>query len=188
MVYVFKQITIDLFQDVFTITNKLQITTPFESFKELTSDYIFEVSPDEKYIIYADVNYLSKRVWAKSGMLINYTIEMSEEEDLSIRSARFNIFTPLEALQNLDSKLIIEIEENVYRTNFTVLTNTSRTTVAANLELDKDFMEASFGLGLKSPTYVIPLFKVTARRDSTGAEKKMELMLERFNPEMIVVS
>lgn len=43
------------------MTNKLNLATPFESYKLITSDFDFEVLMGEEYRLSFDCNYLNKK-------------------------------------------------------------------------------------------------------------------------------
>lgn len=43
--------------------NKLEITTPYETCKAITSNYKFSINPQHHYIVALDLNYQNKTKW-----------------------------------------------------------------------------------------------------------------------------
>lgn len=43
--------------------NKLEITTPYETCKIITSDYKFIINPGHQYLLAMDLNYQNKTRW-----------------------------------------------------------------------------------------------------------------------------
>jgi hypothetical protein len=74
-------------------------------------------------------------VYFQAGFLLNYTYESGEDEEIDTHATRLNIFTPFDALKLLDVTAFVEIQDKLYRTNFTLLTNQSRFTAGGDLKV-----------------------------------------------------
>ncbi|XP_069692884.1 uncharacterized protein Apoltp isoform X2 [Periplaneta americana] len=170
------------FVDVFTMTNRLHLTTPCECFKELISNFNFQVSLGEHYGLSLDFKAKSKNEWQNAGFLVNYTYESAENEDLDTHTFRFNIFTPFDAVKLLDILTFVEMQESFYRSNFTLKTSQSYFTTGGDVEITDGLIDASFGLNMVSPFYNISAFRVSARKDFSTEERRIEFELNRLNP------
>lgn len=76
--------------------------------------------------------------------MLNYTVETGEEDSgydnenstsLVVHRAHIHLHTPWEGFSLLDTKALLEIEDNVYRTNLTLFTSQTWFTIAANAEV-----------------------------------------------------
>lgn len=69
------------------------------------------------------------------GARLNYLHEGSDEE-IEFHNATLHIHTPFVSLPRLDVNAGLEIEENVYRINFTLATNSTNISVSGSGEVN----------------------------------------------------
>jgi len=169
------------FIDVFTMTNRLHLTTPCECFKELISNYDFQVSLGEHYGMSLDFKAKTNNEWKSAGFLLKYNYESSEDEEVNIHTTRLNIFSPFDALKLLDVTAFIVLQDTSYNSNFTLLTEQSRFTAGGYIELKDNYVDASVGLSMVSPFYNISAFQISAKKDFSNEERKIEFELDRLN-------
>ncbi|KAJ8955428.1 hypothetical protein NQ318_003526 [Aromia moschata] len=61
--------------DVFNMTNDLQITTPYETFKDIVSNFVLEIQPSRKYVFGLNLDYLNKTTTVKTGVYAKYIFD-----------------------------------------------------------------------------------------------------------------
>ncbi|KAK2581438.1 hypothetical protein KPH14_005113 [Odynerus spinipes] len=171
------QITIDDYfwmEDVFNIKNELAVETPFTVAREIASAYVFKVDMDTPmYLMQIDVNVKNNVTWSKTGLNLNYTYQ-EEVDNWKTHTIKFNITTPLKFLKLIDTKAIIDIDENVYKTNINLRTEDSIIDLLGSLELDGPFMDTMLIVRIDSPVLVIPKTKLTLKKNFTNKEKQFE--------------
>ncbi|XP_066998183.2 uncharacterized protein Apoltp [Anabrus simplex] len=176
------------YEDYFTISNKLQITTPCEKFKEVRSNFDYRIDFGVEYGTSLDLMILSDKEWIKSGISLNYGNYTAKDGAvlIHIRSANFTMFSPYDAMKLFSVKGQLEVEDNTYRTNLILATEQSQVAITGYLEAEGQYIEASLGLALESPSYTIPSFRITGKKEFTQSVKKIELMFERLEPALQV--
>ncbi|PNF28889.1 hypothetical protein B7P43_G03854 [Cryptotermes secundus] len=169
------------FVDVFTMSNRLHLTTPCDCFKELISNYNFQVVLGEHYGMSLDFKGKMKDEWKNAGFLLNYTYESEEDQEIDIHTTKLKIFSPFDVLRLLDITAFVEMHDKLYHANFTLLTNESHFTVGGDMELKDGYIDASVGLSMVSPVYNISAFRISAKKDFSTEDKKIEFELDRLN-------
>lgn len=74
-------------------------------------------------------------LYFQAGVLLKYNYESSENEEIDIHTTRLNIFSPFDALKLLDITALIELQDTLYNSNFTLLTEQSHFTAGGHIEV-----------------------------------------------------
>ena len=72
-------------------------------------------------------------LYFQAGFLLKY--ESSEDEEVDIHTARLNIFSPFDALKLLDVTAFIQLQDTLYNSSITLLTEQSRLTAGGYIEV-----------------------------------------------------
>ncbi|KAL2717243.1 hypothetical protein V1478_012943 [Vespula squamosa] len=161
-------------EDVFHIKNELYIDTPFNAAQEITSSYIFKIDMEKSiYLMQMDVNVKNNITWVKSGLNVNYTYQ-EEENDWKTHTIKFNITTPLKFLKSIDTKAVIDIDENLYKTNINLRTEDSIIDFLGSIEAEDSFMDTMLIIRVDSPVLVIPKTKLMLKKNFIDKKKQFE--------------
>ncbi|GLH12107.1 Apolipophorins, partial [Gryllus bimaculatus] len=170
------------FEDVFTISNKFHLKTPYPQFEEIHSTYDYKIDLGVQFKTAVYVAVLHNKQWKEAGASVNYTYDGEDDSALQTWTASVNIFSPFDLLKFYLVQGVLEVEGTVYRTNVTMSTSDSRLTSTGFLQADKDYFESALSFGMVSPVYTIPSLRISGKRDFTQPEKRIELMLESLHP------
>ncbi|KAI4492782.1 hypothetical protein M0804_002573 [Polistes exclamans] len=163
-----------LLEDMFHIKNELNIKTPFNAAQEITSSYLFKVDMETSiYLMLMNVNVKNNDTWVKSGLNVNYTYQ-EEEDDWKTHMLKFNITTPLQLFKLIDTKVVVNINENLYKTNINLHTENSTIDFLGSFEAKDSFMDTTLILRVDSPILVIPKTKLTLKKNFIDKEKQFE--------------
>jgi len=88
-----------------------------------------------KLSYFIQVCVLTLNVYFQAGFLLKYNYESSEDEEVDIHTTRLNIFSPFDALKLLDITAFIELQDTLYNSSFTLLTEQSRLTAGGHIEV-----------------------------------------------------
>ncbi|KAI4503203.1 hypothetical protein M0802_001425 [Mischocyttarus mexicanus] len=161
-------------EDMTHITNELNIVTPYNAAQEITSSYMFNEDTEASiYSMLMNVNVKSNNTWIKSGINVNYSYQ-EEEDNLKTHILKFNITTPLEQFKLFDTRAVINIDENLYKTNINLRTENSTIDFLGSLEAEDTFIDTMLVIRVDSPVLTIPKTKLTLKKNFTDKEKEFE--------------
>jgi hypothetical protein len=66
---------------------------------------------------------------------LNYNYESGEDGEIDIHNTKLNIFSPFDALKLLDITVFVELQDTLYNSNFTLLTEQSHFTAGGHMEV-----------------------------------------------------
>lgn len=130
-----------------------------------------------KYNFAFDLNRLKKTEWVEFGTKLRYVHESSMDEETQSHNATIHIHTPFVSLPRLDINAGLEIEENVYKINFTLSSNTTDIAVSGSGEADEDFLDTAVSVHVKSPSLNVPPTEFKLKKDFSKAENILEVLL-----------
>ncbi|XP_011308401.1 uncharacterized protein Apoltp isoform X2 [Fopius arisanus] len=172
------------FEDVFDMRNILEVTTPFLWASRISYTYIFKVDM-ENSVYYMDTQLNVNRVlsinssyWIETGLTGNYSYAEGDEDDSQNHRLELILKTPLESLKRIDAVGTYEHDENIFRSSIKVRTNESSAHFSSSLEMEENFSDGTFTLGVISPILEIPTTKITVKKDFTEKEKRIEAGIE----------
>lgn len=113
--------------------NKLKITTPFPKVKEIKSNYECNMIIGSQYIIGFDVA-IRDRKWTECGFHVNYTTA-TDDAELKTHEVILQFKTLITNLPTIWIRGIVELEESIYRGNFTTKTDNTELSLAGSFEV-----------------------------------------------------
>lgn len=116
------------FQNLLYMKNRLQLTTPYPTYKTVTSSYDFVIVSGYQYLLAFDVNYENRTRWVSTGFSAEYVWDDRHR-------ARLHLHTPFDVFPRLDAEGMLQAEGNIYRANLTLSTNSSDMAVAAKAKV-----------------------------------------------------
>lgn len=122
------------FPDYMNMRNSLKINSPFAWANEVHFLYEHAVEIGEMYISHWDFEVLHNAVWVNASSYFNYSI-VSDEGDLNVYDIYLQFKTPLKLLPKLVLKGNVEMEETVYRGNFSTQTIDTAFSMAGSMEV-----------------------------------------------------
>ncbi|XP_049847119.1 uncharacterized protein LOC126299332 [Schistocerca gregaria] len=168
------------FIDYFTITNKLVITSPFTSFKEIQSDLDYKITETIFGLLFDLKSKDTDGNWAVSGMLLNYTALESTIYRPETHYMHMNIYTPFKRFKNVDVKAGLQTGNGLYHTNFNLSTDYTSVAATGNLKINGEYTEISGGMHLNSSILSIPTFNVIITRNFSKAGNMIGMSLYRL--------
>lgn len=157
------------FPDMLNIRNSLQVTTPYETFKEIELLYLHSVEFGRYYVSALELFYKNKTNWVELGINTNYTKVL--DTDLKTHDVEVNLYLPFETMPRVALKGGVEIAEFNYKVNVSARTSDMLVSVAADLETDtSNFIDIKVGLGLKSLALEHYELKVFFKQDLSERE------------------
>ncbi|KYB29704.1 hypothetical protein TcasGA2_TC031518 [Tribolium castaneum] len=161
------------FIDVLTMKNDLKITTPYDTFKIITSSYNLKIIPGHKYELGLDLDYQNRTRWIKTGVFVFYTMFRGED-----KTTRYNttleLYTPLEKFPQLLVHASHETQPNIYLTNLSVTTNSSNISVTTKAEVFNGLFDATVLLQAKTPSLEIPPTNIKFKKEATPIDNFVE--------------
>lgn len=174
------RITLDdrfVIEDVFDMKNSLDIKTPFVWASEINSMYIFKVDMmNSVYLMDMALNVIKNDSIPlfETGITGNYSYVEGEEDDSKSHALHLIFKTPYSFLGHVDTRGILEFDENIFKTNIILRTNDSQADFVGSIEMEEAFMDGSFTVRVDSPALKIPKTKVNVKKDFTEVEKRLE--------------
>lgn len=156
--------------------NELHVITPYECYKEITSNFNIDIIFGTEYNVALDFNILNRTNWIESGALIHYLHE-DEEDEIEIHNGTLHIHTPFISLPRLDLNAALELEENVSRISLGLITNSTDISFAGSGEADEGFLETAANFHVFSPSLYIPPTEFKLKKDFSKAENILEILL-----------
>ncbi|KAJ3640007.1 hypothetical protein Zmor_003331 [Zophobas morio] len=165
------------FIDVMTMKNDLRITTPYDTFKFITSSYNLQIIPGHKYDLGLGLDYQNRTRWIRTGVLASYAINVGEAEEERYNTT-LQIYTPLENLPQLLVRATHETETNIYRTNLSVTTNSSDISVTTKAEVFNGLFNAAVSLEAITPTFEIPPTDIVFTKKTVQDDHSIETRIK----------
>ncbi|XP_012280436.1 uncharacterized protein LOC105699757 [Orussus abietinus] len=163
--------------NVFNMKNDLSIETPFEYASEITSQYAFNIDLERSMYLIEDVRIKKYSEWVEAGLNINYTLQKGELDDSRAHMVIVNVKTPLSLLKYINTKTVIEVDENYYVVRVDVQAQNCSASFGGSLEMDEGFLASTVMAKVDSPLITVPRTKVVIKKDLTDKEKRMEFSL-----------
>lgn len=159
------------FPDLMNIRNSLQVSTPYETFKEIEMLFLYSVNFGHYYVFATEFFYKNNTNWVELGYNANYT--KVKDVDLKTHDVELNLFLPFETMPRVMLSGSAEIGESNYKAKISGRTLHTFMSLAADLETDTNFFDIEIGLALsaiKLPHYEL---KVYFKQDLADAENSL---------------
>jgi hypothetical protein len=153
--------------------NDLRITTPYDTFKIITSFCNLKIIPGHKYEVGLDLDYQNRTRWIKTGVFGWYTIYSGKDKEKRYNTT-LKVYTPLENFPQLLVRATHDTEANIYRTNLSVTTNSSHISVTTKAEVFNDLFDAAVSLKVKTPSFQIPPTEILLKKRTTKSDNTVE--------------
>lgn len=158
------------FPDLTNVRNSLQITTPYEIFKEIEMLFLYSINFGKHYVFATEIFYKNNTNWVELGYNANYT--KVKEVDLKTHDVELNLFLPFETMPRVTLAGGAEIAESNYKAKISGRTLHTFMSLDADLETDTNFIDVEIGLALSSvklPQYKLKVYFKQDLADSENA-------------------
>ncbi|CAD7080164.1 unnamed protein product [Hermetia illucens] len=162
------------YPDLLTIKNKLRISTPFKLAPEIKSTFQYNVEFRRKFLTELDISVLHAAEWKTAGYFVNYTVT-TDETEAKTHDVAFKLKTPLQLLRKLDLTGFLELEDSIYRGNFTAETEETALSFGGSLETDDNYLDTYLGMSLRAPTVPNYTSRIYFKKDFSEVENSVTL-------------
>ncbi|KAG7207006.1 hypothetical protein KM043_000897 [Ampulex compressa] len=170
-------------EDLFNMRNELTLETPFRGAREIASHYALAIDLENSvYAFEVDLNVQRNSTWIESGLHANYTYLESESDDSRTHTLRVIVKTPLDFLRYLNTRTILDIDENLYKSTLTIRTRECAVNLHGALELEQAYVDTLLSAEIDTPSLKIASIKLTAKKDFTDKERYLGFSANASEP------
>lgn len=161
------------FPDLMHIRNSLQMTTPFNAFKDVEFLYLHSAKLGRFYVSAMELFYKTNNStnWVELGFNSNYTKVL--DVDLKTHTIELNMFLPFTVLPRASISGGIEFGESTYKANVSGRAMDTYISLAGDLESDTNYIDLKAGLALASLAIPHYELKVIFKQDLSDSENTL---------------
>ncbi|XP_045482614.1 uncharacterized protein LOC123686485 [Harmonia axyridis] len=161
--------------------NKLQITTPYRSFKQINSNYEMDISPGQNYILSMSLSYQNDSELVHNELTAKYIILRGNTNLDKTHNVTLHTETPAVAFLNIDGGGVLRIQStNVdrrYSGNIYLIASSMDIASEAELKINRSAIYGDLYLRAKTASIYVPPVYLKYMRKTLINDEQVELRL-----------
>ncbi|XP_060537065.1 uncharacterized protein LOC132708634 isoform X2 [Cylas formicarius] len=172
--------------DVLTMSNHLEISTPYSVFKTASSLFRLSIINQRQYSFRIGFNYQNESNRIDTELFAEYNVDRRDIDE-NTHNVTLEVKTPFRVFPKLNLFGAYETEENFYRTRLLFNTNKSDVSLDATTEIDEDWLGLTADFYAKTPIISLPQCQLRFTKLMSYSDNYVEVRFkvpERFKSEV----